>query len=555
MKEELLGIHITQIKLTNKRLGLSEVNSVTNSDGFVKSTDYFSKEVFSKKLSNYKVVKQNQFAYNPSRINVGSIDYLKQESPVVISPLYVVFECKKTLYPNFLLRFLKSPLGNQKIRSKTRGAVRDTLSFKRLSEIKIPLPSFEDQIRIAEVLTKVERLISQRKESINLLDELLKSTFLQMFGDPLRNEKEHPKEPISRFGVCSTGNTPSRKIKEYYSNDFIEWIKTDNILDEGLYVSQSKEYLSEAGSKKGRKVDKGALLVTCIAGSLKSIGRAALTDRPVAFNQQINAIQPFDDVSSIFLYWLFKVGRNYIQNHATKGMKKILSKGEFEKIKLPKPKFSDQKKFENIAFQTEFLMQKLKVSLSELENLYNSLSQKAFKGELDLSKLQIDHIISLSQGGSDDEENLQVVTYKENRRISNKPKTSQVGNAIMENYYEDDINTLLKEHFGSFDFRFSEVIEFFENEKAVALNYLTSEELKRHRNQLELDIKTFIFNCIEGKNPHLKLEQRFINAFEDSELNNLNPRAGRESLLAELNSSPATLEFEDISGIYFRISK
>ena len=68
-----------------------EVFSVTNSEGFTRSTDYFSKEVFSKDVSNYKVVSPGQFAYNPSRINVGSIDYLRHSSSVLVSPLDIVF--------------------------------------------------------------------------------------------------------------------------------------------------------------------------------------------------------------------------------------------------------------------------------------------------------------------------------------------------------------------------------------------------------------------------------------------------------------------------------
>jgi type I restriction enzyme S subunit len=79
--------------------------------------------------------------------------------------------------------------GNLQIRANTEGAVRDSLKYKGLEKIKIPLPPLEDQKRIASILTRVEKLIVRRKESIQLLDELLKSTFLEMFGDPVRNEK------------------------------------------------------------------------------------------------------------------------------------------------------------------------------------------------------------------------------------------------------------------------------------------------------------------------------------------------------------------------------
>ena len=90
-----LGKNVRQVSQRNRAEADVEVFSVTNSEGFTRSTDYFSKEVFSKDVSNYKAVNPGQFAYNPSRINVGSIDYLRHDRSVLVSPLYIVFEGKK----------------------------------------------------------------------------------------------------------------------------------------------------------------------------------------------------------------------------------------------------------------------------------------------------------------------------------------------------------------------------------------------------------------------------------------------------------------------------
>lgn len=268
------------------------------------------------------------------------------------------------------------------------------ISSKQIKEIKFPFPPLEDQIRIANILSKAEALISQRKESLRLLDELLKSTFLEMFGDPVRNEKGWEKLTLKEFGKIITGNTPPRNDDDNYSSNFIEWIKTDNIESDKLFVTKATEYLSESGAAKARFVDKGALLIACIAGSIESVGRAALTNRRVSFNQQINAIQPSEDISSYFLLWLFKISKLYIQNHATKGMKKILTKGDFEKIIMINPPLKLQTQFAHIVEKTEALKAYYQTSLQELENLYGSLSQKAFssagasaqagKGELGL---------------------------------------------------------------------------------------------------------------------------------------------------------------------------
>ncbi|WP_343608331.1 restriction endonuclease subunit S [Chryseobacterium oranimense] len=282
------------------------------------------------------------------------------------------------LYVYYFLKFLKIPNAGY------------SRHFKFLKEKKIALPKdIDEQKRIAKVLSECEALIQKRKESIELLDELLRSTFLEMFGDSALNSKHWEKVPLKQFGEIITGNTPPRSNPENYSSNYIEWIKTDNIKEDNIYITTASEYLSETGLQYARTVSNGALLVACIAGSIDSIGRAALTNRGVSFNQQINAIQPNRDIEPIFLYWLFKVSRKYIQSHAAKGMKKILTKGEFEKIQMIKPPFELQTQFSIIANKIIPIKSYFQDSLKELENLYGSISQRAFKGELDLSKVDI----------------------------------------------------------------------------------------------------------------------------------------------------------------------
>lgn len=271
-----------------------------------------------------------------------------------------------------------------------KGAGLKHISKAYLSDIQIPYPEeIDDQRRIAHLLSKVEGLIAQRKQHMQQLDELLKSVFLEMFGDPVRNEKDWDKPELKAFGKISTGNTPPRNEPANYDGDFIEWIKTDNITGDAVFVTPSTEHLSEVGARKARTVTNGALLVACIAGSVESIGRAALTDRTVSFNQQINAIQPGKDVNPLYLYCLFKLSRAYVQSHATKGMKKILTKGDFEKVTMIKPPFEIQNQFAVIAEKVEGIKSRYQQSLTDLETLYGALSQQAFKGELDLSRVPL----------------------------------------------------------------------------------------------------------------------------------------------------------------------
>jgi len=361
------------------------------------------------------------------------------------TPCYVVnhlatLELKENIYPDYVVYSLRNYSPTRLIKDSSYPSINQT----DIEKFKIPFTSnLSDQIRIATLLNISKELINQRKVSIALLDELLKCTFLKMFGDPVRNEKKWEKKELFNFGDIITGNTPPRSIAENYSDNFIEWIKTDNISDDQLFITKADEFLSKIGAEQGRKVYSGALLVACIAGSIESIGRAALTDRIVAFNQQINAIQPNNDVSSYYLYWLFRIARKYIQNQANKGMKKILTKGKFEKIKMIKPPLNVQTVFTKIAVKIESIKIPYKESLEELENLYGLLSQRVFNGTLDLSKLDISGLNPESQLYLEDEND--VFSGQEDEIVSkmlNEANTDDVVKKILEMKEDVLINSI-----------------------------------------------------------------------------------------------------------------
>ncbi len=261
--------------------------------------------------------------------------------------------------------------------------------YKFLKTLKIPILPLPEQQKIASFLTRIEILIQKREETIQLLDELIKSTFLDMFGDPVLNPKGWNIDILDNFGDIITGNTPPRANEENYSSNHIEWIKTDNIIEGRLFPTKAKEYLSEVGLNRGRSVQVGAIIVACIAGSIKSIGGLSLVNRTIAFNQQINAIQPYENINSKFLYYLLNNSKEYIQNQAGKGMKKIITKSVFKNISFPLPPKPLQDKFASIVTKIEATKEKYQTSLDELNNLFNSTAQKAFKGELNLSNIEV----------------------------------------------------------------------------------------------------------------------------------------------------------------------
>lgn len=260
-----------------------------------------------------------------------------------------------------------------------KGAGLKHISKDFISDIKIPLPTLKYQDNVVAALDKANAIRRKREKAIKLADEFLRSVFLDIFGDPVVNPKGWRQVKIKEMCAVKTGNTPSRNVPEYYGDD-IEWIKSDNINTPYHYLTKAEEKLSKEGRKVGRVVPANSTLVTCIAGSFDCIGNAALADRSVSFNQQINSITPSDDIDPYFLYLQILIAKRLIQTASTNSMKGMVSKSRFENIMLIKPPFKLQKKFGNIFKKFITTNDNLIQNLKNSDYLFNSLSQNAFSG-------------------------------------------------------------------------------------------------------------------------------------------------------------------------------
>ena len=202
MKEKL-GNYIQEYSVRNKAGEDIPVYSVTNTQGFCK--DYFGKEVASKDKTTYKVVPRGFFAYNPSRINVGSVDYQRYEDRVIVSPLYNVFSVSEELDKQYLYYYLKSNIALQRIRTVASGSVRDNLKLSMLYEFPINLKCIDEQKDVVRKLDKVKLVVDLRKAELQQLDELVKSRFVEMFGDPVINPYNWATKPFLETGTCKNG--------------------------------------------------------------------------------------------------------------------------------------------------------------------------------------------------------------------------------------------------------------------------------------------------------------------------------------------------------------
>jgi len=253
--------------------------------------------------------------------------------------------------------------------------------FKFLKEFEVPLPPLSEQRRIAAILDSADAIRTKRKAAIAKLDELAQALFLEMFGDPVRNEKGWAQSTLGEIGTITTGNTPARSEAGNFGSH-LEWIKSDNVTNEYPTLTKATEFLSKKGASIARLVGPGAVLVVCIAGSPDSIGRAALADRTVAFNQQINAISPREDMDEYFLLQAIRYSKKCILSYSTNSMKGMISKSVFEGIPLIVPPIRLQEMYSE-RYTSILSVKKSHSATSESENrLFSSLQHRAFAGEL-----------------------------------------------------------------------------------------------------------------------------------------------------------------------------
>lgn len=291
---------------------------------------------------------------------------------------------KKELNPEFLYYALQSVTyggSNQAVMGKT-------LNLKSLAEIEIPVPPLDDQLRIAHLLGKVEGLIAQRKQHLQRLDDLLKSVFLEMFGDPTQNEKGWEQELLGGlvsekigYGIVQPGSPVEMGVPVIRVGDFI-----------GTEISSSGiTKVDEKISKKHRNsVLKGdEILLACVGAT---IGKVACVRQEHAGYNIVRAtarIRPSNKVDRLFLlhYLLSGFSQNYYIKVTRAVGQPTLNIKQIEELPVTIPPLALQQEFSDLVEGIGVLKSRYQQSLSDLEALYSALSQQAFKGELDLSRV------------------------------------------------------------------------------------------------------------------------------------------------------------------------
>ena len=302
------------------------------------------------------------------------------------------------VHPDYLFYVLHNNHKNGKTlrhQNKTTGII--NLKLDSYLDSEIPLPPFDDQIRIAHLLGKVEELIAQRKQHLQQLNDLLKSVFLEMFGPTHPDHADWPLVEIRDLaakhkGAMRTGPFGSNLLhSEFTPEGDVAVLGIDNAVQNRFAWGERRFISNEKYQElQSYRIFPGDVVVTIMG----TIGRSAVIpeDIPVAINTKHLAAITLNRevVNPLFLSYSIHSSPFVLKQFASKNRGAIMSGlnlGIIKETKIKRPPIGLQNRFAEIHSHVDLLKSRYQQSLTDLETLYGTLSQKAFKGELDLSRV------------------------------------------------------------------------------------------------------------------------------------------------------------------------
>lgn len=366
---------LTEISDRNKNEKIKRVLSVTNSQGFIVQEDYFEGTVHSENISNYKIIRKKQFAYNPSRVNVGSIDILEEYEYGVLSPMYIVFEVDKTkLLPEYFKYYFQTHEFLENVKNNTQGSVRHSLSFKALANFEYLLPTIEEQKKIVTILKIIDKIIDKENSSIQLLKNE-KRGYFEMF---LKSNSNWEKQKFSKY------------ITEYNvkTSDKIKFPLYSLTIENGI-IPKSEKYEREFLVKKTEDI-------------YKIVPPKAFAYNPM--NARFGAIKANHEEFSVAVsgyYDIFYMGtektlqfwENYLTSQTMFKVYNSIATGsliekqrvhfsQFINIEMKIPKIDEQEKLSNILDKFEKTLNKKIKKIEYYKNYKKGLMQQLLSGKV-----------------------------------------------------------------------------------------------------------------------------------------------------------------------------
>lgn len=322
------------------------------------------------------------------KLSIGKVAILNEDMYTNEAIANFPIKNKEVILPQYLYYALRT----LSFDNTDRAVMGNTLNKAKLNELVIPYCGFDIQQKIVEVLDKAQELIDKREAQIEALDELIKSKFIEMFGDPINNPNGWEVKKLRDISTkILSGNTP-KGGSEVYVDEGIMFFRSQNVwkgrlvLDDIAYIDEKTHEKMKNSSLKNKDI-----LMTKtgrINTENSSLGRAAMflgEDDSANINGHVYLIRPQDGIIHEFVLFILTTNeyREYIRSVCVGGIdKRQINKEHLEEFPIIFPPIELQNQFANFVNQVDKLKFEMEESLRELENNFNSLMQKAFNGEL-----------------------------------------------------------------------------------------------------------------------------------------------------------------------------
>ena len=266
---------------------------------------------------------------------------------------------------NYFPFFMSSDLFMERAVQISVGGLSPTINWKDLREQEFPLPSLAEQKVLAEKLWAAYRLKESYKKLLAATEEMVKSQFIEMFGDNVSKKK------ISDVCDVRGGSTPTRTTKEFWNNGTISWFTIEDIYEQGRYISETKQHITELATKKCFVYPVDTVLICCTA----SVGEYAITKKEMASNQQFNGMMIKDksELHPEYLLYVASTLKEDLLRQAGKTTINFVSRSKLENIEIPVPPYSEQLGFVSVYRQADKSGFELRKSIEAIDQVIKSL--------------------------------------------------------------------------------------------------------------------------------------------------------------------------------------
>lgn len=403
-----------------------EFFGVSNEVGITK-TKYAAED----KAEDYKIIEQYCFAYNPYRVNVGSIGMVTEDIKGLISPAYVVFKPKpNSIKAELLLKFLKSGEGLRQIKFYARGTVRQALRFEDLCNIELSLPDFEEQEILFEKLNSVQVESDELKTELTYQEDLLKQlrqSFLRkaMQGKLVKQDKKegNAKELLQKIKAEKLKSGKKEKelapIKEEeIPFDIPEnWVwcrlgEITTLITDGKHGDAKDQkdsgyyFLSAKDIQKGKFIYEDARQITyedflethrrtnlepgdlCVVNTGATIGKTAFAPdidvtRKTTFQKSVAVVKVINSLTSMKFveYFIINETPRLLKTSRGSAINNLLL-GDMKNVLFPLPPIAEQKRIVKKLEEVMNLCEELKTTITDNQNYTDQLLQVALKDAL-----------------------------------------------------------------------------------------------------------------------------------------------------------------------------